>query len=1292
MKQTLRPTLEDLSLECVLMQAWKKTSAHLRYHSWYADTLGLDIQALRIPEFILQIQERLGNPEDFKPRPLNIVPAPKNQQWAYVNGDWEPQETNIEKKLRPLAHVDLQDQVIATAIMLCLADRVEARLGNPKLTVSTERNRKQILAYGHRLFCDGEGKDSQRHRWGSSKLYRSFFEDYKRFLERPKIVTKDLLSRRNKNKIEIAIVQSDLSKFYDRVRPHLLHSKLRLLKNDEYEESFFQLAERLFDWRWFDRVRAERYAVEHKIPKFGEVALPQGLVASGFLANVALLDFDNELKKQIGTVIDEDLNLVLHDACYYVDDFRMVLAFPKDNIKNIKEDDVRHRVVSMLQNILKSTAAGQIVSEEKTKVTIEGRDKRFLVMQSREALRIQKQVSGTFDMLHGTELIGAIEGFFHTQMRYSIPESKKSDNKKVDSLLVGVPDMADETAARFAAGKFRRTFRSLRPLLSDNFEFNQLQEEDFKDQDGQETIEATTPGTGIILTKAQLDERGKFFSALLIEEWIRNPGNVRLLRIALDIYPDREYLDEILNLLRPGWGSQKFRKAKREIRLYCLSELFRAGATETGIVPFDEMDCLPSDVSIIEYHERLIQEAEEIFEAYSSKGSTANRFPWYLMQQVFLYLAARNRVPETALQTKARGGAAMRHYWQLLKFLCGDTPTNLNDRAIFLIEVNTAFGVHGFDHLPTTTRISSEFLNRVNSISPRLAIELWNTFGAKSSVSAKQTAVRLGVVSSSTDPTKSVLAHVASNDINPFIEEENLLQLAKFLLSQPVTNFEKAISPWRIRCEPPDKTSSGYGFGKIAENAFAIEVSGDFAAELFECPEWCETAEDRQRFNSGLLLRYALRGSMEFLDGNPSRRKDFSPRYTKPISHWEQQRYSGYQGRDNFGQAWIPISWFTENLLMELLRWPGSGVTTNIRPVALLLESVNNRINEVINKRGQYTSSTFLEQSAPWPSKLPMTEEERPLRIGIVQSVVPNSDDYDKIHKDPQLNGLIIRRRRRAHLAAVMEGVSQMLHVRQTHFDLQRSDNRSIDLLIFPELAVHPDDIDLLILPFVRQHRCIVLCGQVYHPQYATATVPLINSALWLVPEWIQSRGLQVKRIEQGKKHLTKYEQSLSPDLEGFRPVQWLIDYHWHTNSSVNRPLRLTASICYDATDIALAADLRSRSDLYIVCALNKDVGTFDRMTEALHYHMFQGVILVNNGKFSGSSFFMPFGNTYEREIFHLHGQPQASIAFVEVHPRKLVERPSQSLPDDADLYPHGKWKEQPAGWHNPGSYYKRFD
>ena len=1277
MKRYLRPTLEDLSLECVLMQAWKKTSTYLRYHSWYADTLGLDIEALRIPQFIREIQARLKAPEELAARPLHIVPAPKNQRWAYVNDKWSPKKkTNIQKKLRPLAHVDLQDQVIATAMMLCLADRVETRLGDPRLSVANERNRKKTLAYGHRLFCDEDGA-SLRHRWGSSKLYRSFYQDYQTFLERPKLVAKELKpnSKKASNDTEIAIVQSDLANFYDRVRPSLLHSKLRLLRIEEDEDSFFQLAERLFDWRWTDAARARRYAKEHEIPSFEKVALPQGLVASGFFANIALLDFDKALREQIGTVIDGHLNLVLRDVCYYVDDFRMVLTVPR----TCHHDDVQKQVTNVLQRTLDSTADGMRVLNEKTTAIVGGTDKRFLIRQSLEAARIQTEVSGTFDMLHGTELIKAIEGFFHTQQHYST-----SDDAGPDSLLVGVPDMADDTVARFSAGKFRRTFRSLRPLLADESEFLPTPSED---DDG---FEGPIPHARLVLSKSQLDERGKLFCAGLIEEWIKNPGNIRLLRIALDIYPDRKFLEEVLKLLAPGWKSKKYRKVKREVRLYCLAELFRAGATETGIVPSDESECLPSTVSVDAYHDRLIQEAQEVFNAYSVGKASSSRFPWYLMQQVFLYLAARDQVPDTVLETNARGGPLMRSYWVLLKFLRGDTLKKLDERSIMLAEVHTALGISGFKYLSAINRISPAFLTRVNLISPSLAKELWAVFGQKSGGKAKHIAVRIGIEAPTSISFKRTLAHVAAGEVNLFYEEENLLQLAQFLLSRETTIFREAVSPSRIRCIKEDPTP-GYEFGKVSLESFSIEAAGDFATHLFEAPEWCEGDEDRQRFNVGLLLRYALRGKTDFLSSQLPKIQARGPRYTKPTAHWEQQRYSGYQGRDGFGPAWMPISSFTENLLFELLRWPGSGVVTELKTISQLLASVQDRLQAIRKKRGHFTSSTFLEQSAPWISKPPEGEDARLLRVGIVQSVIPNSEDYDKNLSNPQLNGPPNRKRQKAHLAAVIQGVAQMLQIRTTHIDSPSPDKRSIDLLIFPELAVHPDDINSLILPFVRQHRCIVLIGQVYHPKDNTPGSPLINSALWLIPEWTPAGGLGIKRIEQGKRHLAPQEKSFSPAPVEFRPVQWLIDYQWHIDTDANRPLRLTASICYDATDIALAADLRSRSDLYIVCALNKDVGTFDRMTEALHYHMFQGVILVNNGQFGGSSFFLPFHNASERQIFHLHGQPQVAIAFAEVDPRKLVERPEQSLAVDSvsvpslDLLPRGEWKEPPADWDNPG-------
>jgi hypothetical protein len=256
-----------------------------------------------------------------------------------------------------------------------------------------------------------------------------------------------------------------------------------------------------------------------------------------------------------------------------------------------------------------------------------------------------------------------------------------------------------------------------------------------------------------------------------------------------------------------------------------------------------------------------------------------------------------------------------------------------------------------------------------------------------------------------------------------------------------------------------------------------------------------------------------------------------------------------------------------------------------------------------------------------------------------------------------------------------MEAVNQMLRLRETHQPQTRSDGRIIDLLVFPELAIHPLDIDTFILPFIRTHKCMVLFGQVYHRASSSPGAPMINSCLWMIPEWSAKAGFQVKRVEQGKANLTRSELAFTPKPASFRPAQWIIEYEW-SSSPQSRPLRLSASVCYDATDLALASDLKSRNDVYIVCALNRDVGTFDRMSEGLHYHMYQGVIVVNNGQFGGSSFYMPFGELHHRQVFHLHGQPQASIAFAEIAPDKLINRPTACNAD-----PMGDWKTPPANW-----------
>ena len=1270
MKQTLVAALEDLRAEHVLVQAWKKTAAYLRQHSWYADTLELDYQSLRLPDFIRELQERLQNPEAWVATPLDIVPAPKSHPWQLKDGVWKPLERVNGKKLpplankiRPLAHVEIHDQVLATAMLLCLADQVERRMGNPLLSIESAENRKRVLAYGHRLFCDSTGGDL-RHRWGSSKLYRRYFHDYQTFLRRPEVVKDELLKSNSKDR-EVAIVQSDLSKLYDRVRPALLHQQVGPLAVAD-DPKFFALFQKVFAWGWKDQKRALDYSERHEIQGFESVALPQGLVASGFFANVAIQYFGNALRDHFDQPIDPQGKFILKDACYYVDDLRLVLLTkPKTD-----EKEIENAVHDWLQKLLNQHTPSLVVERSKTKATVANREKRLLVRQSKTAQRIQRDLSGVFDMLHGTELIGAIEGFFHTQKRYA--SQAVNDTTASAGLIVGIPDMRDDTAARFAAGKFRRTFRSLRPLLQDEAE--SLLDIAAADLTTIELSDARPKH--LVLSKQQLDERGQLFSATLIEEWVCDPGNVRLMRIALDLYPDVKFLEEILKLLKPGWEVGGLRSANREVRLYCLAELFRAGATETGMVT--DQDCLPSGVDIKAYHERLRQEGEEILLASIASPAAKQRFPWYLLQQVFLYLAAQKQIPdEFTSPSQSKRSEILRHQ-QFAQFIAGKAPGLLQERAIFLIIAYSAFGHDDVLVQIPKDKISPEFLRTLCEISPETARALWDRIKEVATAAQLQMARSLGLEpTSSGDTSAQSLADLVVRDNNPFWQEDNILGLAIGLLALSPDKWPDLLSPWQVRCAVLDSVSSE--FGQLEKNSVAISGLTPRASHLFSVPSWCESPEEKKRFQLGMLLRFALRGSVDFYSATPKRRKTIFPRYQIPISHWEKQRYATFQGRSAFGPPWIPISSWVEDFLFDLLRWPGSGISKSAIELVDWSVRLEQRLRDLKRAHGPAAQICFLEQAASWPDKPPPKGWHRPLRVGIVQSVIPDMADYGRHLNDPELIAdPAFRSRQRRHLASVMEAVNQMLQLRETHQTQLRTDGCVVDLLVFPELAIHPLDIDSLILPFVRTHKCMVLFGQVYHRASAAPGARLINSCLWMIPEWSVTTGFQVKLVEQGKAHLTTLESGFKPPPSSFRPAQWIIEYQWDSNPAY-RPLKLSASICYDATDLAIASDLKSRNDLYIVCALNQDVGTFDRMSEGLHYHMFQGVLVVNNGQFGGSSFYMPFGESFHRQVFHLHGQPQASIAFAEITPEKLINRPDQNKATP----PVGDWKTPPANW-NP--------
>src|SRR3546814_9344065 len=98
--------------------------------------------------------------------------------------------------------------------------------------------------------------------------------------------------------------------------------------------------------------------------------------------------------------------------------------------------------------------------------------------------------------------------------------------------LRAVPDVKDETVGRFAAGRFRKTFRSLRPLLDDR-PYKEIAEF------GEETFRRTR------LSQSQLDEEARAFALILMSRWIPDHSTVRMLLVASAPWQSRQLLAEV---------------------------------------------------------------------------------------------------------------------------------------------------------------------------------------------------------------------------------------------------------------------------------------------------------------------------------------------------------------------------------------------------------------------------------------------------------------------------------------------------------------------------------------------------------------------------------------------------------------------------------------------------------------------------------------------------------------------------------------------------------------------------
>ena len=1235
--------MELLEKDYVLVQAWKKTSSYMRYHNWFSDTLALDMAAVNLPQFLAEIRERLTTEEPWQPDPLRMVLAPKNQRWRVDTSslEWKPDERDRNfAPLRPLAHVSLKDQVVATAVLLCLADRVETQQGDTNDKINSEKLRKGVISYGNRLFCDKIEK-KLRHRWGSIKLYRSYYQDYRKFITRPQEVAAECLKKKGS---QVFIVESDLRQFYDRVRPASLATAIDGIKMKGDDSRFFDFAKSVLNWTWNsdDGHEVGLYQQQSMFGNFNQIALPQGLVAAGFFANVVLLTFDAKLQRNIGKEIEPGMSLV--DVCRYVDDLRLVVVV--DSSVACCTDNVEHSIANWLGEMLKGEVPTLELSSEKTRAIQFGADHRPLIRQSTRMNRIQSAVSGGFDVIGGEEILDAIRGLIHPQD----PAIASTDGVW---RLAPIPDVRDETVARFAAGRFRTTFRSLRPMLEERVgEIG-----DIKESDSDPFLDSVAVRARITWTQNQLDEDAKAFALGLIHRWVDNPSNVRLLRVGLDLWPDVEVLQEVLSLLRPYTLSVCEQKAPQRVAWYCLSEILRIGATETGLVS-DEQS-LPANIDLQKYRRVLCDEAVRIAKL------SPEIVPWYLRQQALLFVATVR--PLDVKFTIFKSDNETQHYLKLIRFLFQQSGiVESEEFATFAILARRTFLNRTSAVSITRPKLNVERARKIAEKDPSFALELLDNekLHRLTPRLLEDLCIRRRIQSGKFISLAELVLRQQPNT-----RVRNELFLLDFAVAFLRNLTKQKLRPTTIITPTQVELLLNEDLGIAEVQKLRIRPSRVRSPNsLYMPPDW-SIDKDRWRFQLGYLLRFVLSGNADFTRfvRPPSWKEERECVYRAAENHWFQRRYGLFSGQPAFGDDWLPISDWMESFLFALLRWPGCGIGDEFawvdEGIDDAIASISKRVSQLRDSRGRATGLLMLRMKANRPISDTIT---RSLRGCVVQTVVPNAEDFDK--NDLGLNGLVVRKRHRRHLSATLAAVERMLGLRGTH----EQDGQNLDLLILPELAVHRDDVRTHLVPFARTHKAIVLTGITY--EHVIPNQPLINSALWVIPEWTHSHGLQVRTRRQGKQHLAPIEETFNQStqlIRGFRPCQWLIGYPWSKDKN-DQPVWLSASVCYDATDLGLAADLREKSDVLAVPALNKDVKTFDQMALALHYHMFQLVIVANNGTYGGSNAYWPKRSVEIRQVFHTYGQPQASISFFEIdNISEFLNRSTPFAPKD--------WKYPPA-------------
>lgn len=1308
----LAPKGKNLTDTVVLAQAWKKSHVYIRRHNWYADVLELDASTIDLENQLVAWGGALKE-ETFMPEGLRLVPAPKNTRWEFREAhppktleemlatdisepgsepgfkDWQAKRNDSSKvdgaesvslqKLRPLAHLSIRDQTLATAVMMCLAESIETAQGDTSEMDFAKARERGIVSYGSRLQCQWLGADKSNTKakfsWGNSRTYRQYFQDYRAFLARPRqICAQQNLGSTGKR--ELYVVSLDLKSFFDQVDTVALRRELIRLEASHRQRfglpeqlapdaQFWEYVDRIFSWTW--RVDEHVHAqlingsqLENVLP----LGLPQGLVASGFLANAYLIGLDQRLNQASlgGTVLEGDIKLV--DYCRYVDDIRVVVEGPSRYNGQAPDrvlDQVMKYVSENLKGHLEAIGTTKPLEFSQGKCTITP----YRSMSAQGGISammelLQTELSGTFDLDSLVQAAGGLDGLLWMSDQLE-DNNKETPAFRLSLATIAVPntDVRDDTVKRFVASRLAQSLRERLAMT-----------------DSAEPIGKSDSLNDHVTQGTVLAHEFEATARKLIKCWAGNPSMVLLLRCGLDLYPHPKLLAPVLEALASKLFETEAKLTSDEVRevrvaQYALADLFRAGAVETGHRDKEEY---PEAIDIAGYREDLAACARRILLELPNS-------PWYLQQQARLFLASvqdcslpvnnADIFPEllnfanlrsAMLYEPVSGEALVRVLpFALVAQQIAPNPIRF---AIWLREglQRTADEAHKQRVLQWITLHQPELIHRALSAQGGRK-PAWKNLVPQSLLDASRQ--RLKSAPSLVDGSEYSLLQIMYSKDNELGQENGLLALAKTLLSHSdiQTRLAQGLTAAEIRltCNHWKRLQSLDDSDGLKVVSFD-ETSGAMDP-LYAAPSWVR--EDKVwLYGLGRILRAALTGEFDFTSRRYLLTEDVS-RYSGLRSTWFKRRFGLLNNGRGLLDEPAPVSPWLSGFLSTLLQWPGVDFHANgadgvadARTPAELLGYIEARIAEQRALYGPRSSTPMY--AVPTDSHGELTN--RPLRIAIVQPLRPRLTEFDV--KDPShwTKGTLAAHRR--HLAEVCKLAHQQLRTWASAktTDPIKNDDVIVDIVLFPELAVHPEHVFLL-RRLSDKLRANIFAGLTFL-QSDRLGAP-INQGLWIIRTEEPGHGRSIQYAWQGKKHPMELERAMG--VKGYRPHITLLELP----IGMKTPTRVAAAICYDATDLDLVTDLRDRSDIFLVAALNKDVQTFDTMVAALHFHMYQPVVLANAGEFGGSTAQAPMPK-HDRLLSHVHGNNQLAINVFEIDPVLFKSTAKMAAPKEVKAPPAG--------------------